>query len=100
VVLDGQPIEDVLGCSSSTLPSVEAFPDKPAIPEFVVYRCQLSFPVIDPALEIDKLSPGLQNDGVHRIDSNQRVGVLVDGFDSYVSYGYAAGTELTELVPR
>ena len=39
-------------------------------------------------------------DGVHRIDSNQRVGVLVDGFDSYVSYGYAAGTELLELVPR
>jgi hypothetical protein len=100
VVFDGERIEDVLGCSTSALPAIPAFPEKPPLPELVVHRCQLSFPVIDPEKEIDKLSPGLQNDGVHRIDSNQRVGVLVDGFDAYVSYGYAAGTELTELVPR
>ena len=65
-----------------------------------MHRCQLSFPVIDPTKETDKLSPGLQNDGVHRIDANQRVGVLVDGFDAYVSYAYAAGTELNQIVPE
>jgi hypothetical protein len=27
------------------------------------------------------------------------VGVLVDGFDYFVSYGYAAGTELSFIVP-
>jgi hypothetical protein len=41
--------------------------------------------------------PGLQNDGVHRIVSNAAVGVLVFGWDSFVSYGYAAGTELEEI---
>jgi hypothetical protein len=100
VVLDGQPIGDVLGCEVSPIPEAPTFPDKMPLPELVVWRCQLSFPVIDPTKEIDKLSPGLQNDGVHRIDSNQKVGVLVDGFDAYVSYGYAAGTELMQIVPR
>jgi hypothetical protein len=100
VVLDGERIEDVLGCELSPLPEVPVFPDKLPIPELVVWRCQLSFPVIDPSKETDKLSPGLQNDGVHRIDATHKVGVLVDGFDAYVSYGYAAGTELMQLVPR
>jgi hypothetical protein len=100
VVLDGERIEDVLGCELSTLPEVPVFPDKNPIPPLVVWRCQLSFPVIDPSKEVDKLSPGLQNDGVHRIDATHKVGVLVDGFDAYVSYGYAAGTELMQLVPR
>jgi hypothetical protein len=100
VVFDGQKIEEVLGCSVSPLPALPLYSGKPLIGELVVHRCQLSFPVIDPNKETDKLSPGLQNDGVHRIDSNQRVGVLVDGFDAYVSYGYAGGTELTEIVPR
>lgn len=100
VVLDGQPIAEVLGCSKSELPPVPAFPGKPPIPDMVVHRCQLSFPVIDPNKDVDKLSPGLQNDGVHRIDASQRVGVLVEGFDAYVSYAYAGGTELVELVPR
>jgi len=27
------------------------------------------------------LSPGAQNDGVHRVESNEQVGGLVDGFD-------------------
>jgi len=31
---------------------------------------------------------------------DQRVGVLVDGFDRNVSYAYAAGTELNEIVTR
>jgi hypothetical protein len=65
-----------------------------------VHRCQLSFPVIDPTQATDRLKPGLQNDGVHRIDATHPVTVLVDGFDAYVSYAYAGGTELVEIVPR
>jgi hypothetical protein len=66
----------------------------------VIHRCQLSFPVIDPDKPSDNLTPGLQDDGVHRIDSDFKIGVLVDGFDAYVSYAYAAGTELTQIVPE
>lgn len=67
-------------------------------PPWVVYRCQLSFPTIDPTKDApDNLQPGYQNDGVHRIAADRDVGVIVFGFDSYVSYGYAAGTRLETL---
>jgi hypothetical protein len=66
----------------------------------VVYSCQLSFPTIDMTkARPDNLSPGAQNDGVHRILANQPVGVIVDGFDYFVSYAYAAGTDLSFIVP-
>jgi hypothetical protein len=39
----------------------------------------------------------MQNDGVHRITASLPVGVIVWGFDAYVSYAYAAGTELREI---
>jgi hypothetical protein len=61
-----------------------------------VFRCQLSFPKIDMTLPTPVM-PGMQNDGVHRILSNTAVGVLVFGWDSFVSYGYAAGTQLEEI---
>ena len=38
--------------------------------------------------------------GFTRSIATRKVGVLVDGFDRNVSYAYAAGTELTEIVPR
>jgi hypothetical protein len=66
----------------------------------VVYSCQLSFPKIDDTRpRPDNLSLGLQNDGVHRILANEPVGVIVDGFDYFVSYAYAAGTDLSFIVP-
>lgn len=68
-----------------------------APPEFVAYRCQLSFATIDP--DSGTLWPGAQNDGVHRIVADAPVGVVVSGFDAYVSYAYAAGTELKEIAP-
>ena len=43
----------------------------------------------------------MQNDGVHRIVASAGVGVLVFGWDAFVSYGYAAGTQLEAInVPR
>jgi len=85
VVLDGQVIDD----SRCELGGVT---------DHKVYRCQLSFPKIDPTLSADStVLPGLQNDGVHRVVSNAPVGVLVVGWDAFVSYGYAAGTQLEEI---
>jgi hypothetical protein len=100
MVLDTQPLESIAGCSLEAETSLEAALDDPRI-GFKVYRCQLSFPVIDQALDASApLQPGIQNDGVHRLRSDRPIGVLVDGFDRNVSYGYAAGTELREIVPR
>jgi hypothetical protein len=67
-------------------------------PPYVVYRCQLSFPIIDPTAKApNNVSPGVQNNGVHRVDADQPVGVIVSGFDSYVSYAYPAGTNLVDI---
>ena len=41
--------------------------------------------------------PGVQNDGVHRLNSDYPIGVTVSGWDNYVSYAYAGGTELREI---
>lgn len=67
-------------------------------PPFRTYTCQLSFATIDPLKSApENLTPGLQNDGVHRLVCTEPAGVLVMGFDSFVSYGYAAGTELKDI---
>ena len=68
-------------------------------PTALVYRCQLGFPTIDPTVDPPLVSPGTQNDGVHEIVSDSQVFVSVMGFDSFVSYAYAAGTDLREIAP-
>jgi hypothetical protein len=45
-------------------------------------------------------STAISVDRVHLIESDPKIGVLVDGFDRLLSYAYAAGTELTFIVPR
>jgi hypothetical protein len=63
--------------------------------EYVAYKCQLSFPkVIAGKIPPDNLELGEQNDGVHRLKSDEPVGLVVYGFDAYVSYGYPGGTDL------
>jgi hypothetical protein len=70
-------------------------------PPYSVYRCQLSFPVIDSTKSAPaNVTPGRQNDGVHRVQSDFPVGVIVYGFDSYVSYAYAGGTQLLDVATR
>jgi hypothetical protein len=101
IVLDGQRLADVPGCSTSPADGLTAALRGSERAPFLVHRCQLGFPVIDPTLEgPQNVTPGRQNDGVHRVDADMKVSVLVDGFDSFVSYAYAAGTELTEIVPE
>ncbi len=61
---------------------------------YTVHRCRLSRPVLRPDLTID---PGEQRDGVHRVIADRPVGVLVSGFDRFVSYAYAAGMNVERL---
>jgi hypothetical protein len=65
--------------------------------ELITYTCQLSYATIEP--ETGDVLEGEQNDGVHRIVATVPLGVTVFGFDAYVSYAYAAGTELREIAP-
>jgi len=101
VVLDGRSVDEIEGCTPHDADGISDPGRRAAVgpSPFLVYECQLSFPIIDPnQVAPANLSPGAQNDGVHRVESNAKVGVLVDGFDSYVSYAYAAGTELEFIV--
>jgi len=100
VRVDTVPLERIAGCHLESGTVLDR-PLEPASYGYVVYRCQLSFPIIDPLLDAPLgLEPGEQSDGVHEVRSDQPIGVIVDGFDRNVSYGYAAGTELREIVPR
>jgi hypothetical protein len=101
VLLDEQPVAQINGCQANDADGItdQAERMKVGPSPFVVYTCQLSFPIIDPNKQApDDLSPGLQNDGVHRVEASDKVGVVVDGFDAFVSYAYAAGTELETLI--
>ena len=103
VVLDGRSVDEIDGCTPHDADGIsDAMRRRLVGPSpFLVYECQLSFPIIDPnKVAPGNLSPGIQNDGVHRVESNAKVGVLVDGFDSYVSYAYAGGTELEVIVTK
>ncbi|HLK37362.1 MAG TPA: IgGFc-binding protein [Polyangiaceae bacterium] len=65
-------------------------------PPYWTYRYQLSYPIIDPTAQApNNILPGKQNDGVHHVQADEPVGVIAYGFDSYVSYAYAGGTQLS-----
>jgi hypothetical protein len=99
VVFDGILLEDIPSCVTEPAGTVEQPLTAPQ--DWVVTICELSSPIIDPTKAApDDLMPGIQNDGVHLVESDRKIGVLVDGFDRFVSYAYAAGTELTFIVPR
>ncbi len=99
VYLDDLPIEQA-SCDVADGDGLTAEERGSPTPPYYVYRCQLGFAAVDPLLQApDNVFPGIQKDGVHRVLADQAVGVFVSGFDSYVSYGYAAGTELREIAP-
>jgi hypothetical protein len=100
VFLDGLPVDGKV-CEVAPGDGLTAEARKAKDPPFVVYRCQLSFPVVlKDKPSPSNVSPGRQNDGVHRVQADYPVGVLVYGFDAFVSYAYAAGTQLRDLNPR
>jgi hypothetical protein len=100
IVLDGTPLPEVTGCTSAPADGLTLQERGGVEPAFVVHTCQLSFPIFLPdKARPENLLPGRQNDNVHRIEADEKVGVLVNGFDYFVSYAYAAGTELEFIVP-
>ncbi len=96
VILDGGDLGEIPGC---TVAIAAGAPAEGAGP-FFVHTCQLGFPTLRREGDDLTLDPGVQDDGVHRLFADRPIGVLVDGFDRYVSYAYAGGTELRELVLR
>ena len=102
VILDGTPLP-FADCPRYRADACVDRVGQPACPDpnYVVYRCQLSFPVIDQGAPANmNLMPGHQQDGVHEITSDDReqgVMVIVSGFDRYVGYGYPGGTRLTTI---
>jgi hypothetical protein len=44
------------------------------------------------------VDPGVQNDGVHSLRSDEPAGLMVYGFDAFVSYGYPGGSNLEEII--
>jgi hypothetical protein len=97
VSLDGEELDpDDLDerCTMGAADGIDRDPeDVPA--DRVVYRCQLSFPKI--VASSGKIEPGQQNDGVHTVASDREVGIVVYGFDLFVSYAYAGGLDLDVL---
>jgi hypothetical protein len=99
VYVDAIPLDS----SNSEITATDGLSDlqrgSPA-PPYWSYRYQLSYPIIDPSQPSpNNVLPGRQNDGVHHIQADAAVGVIAYGFDSYVSYAYAGGTQLSVINP-
>jgi hypothetical protein len=102
VTLDGRELKQ--GCDSKTGKKLcckrsdvgpVRTPGATSDTTYVAYKCQLSFPKILPDKNPpENLTPGEQNDGVHYLVSDHKIGLVVYGFDAYVSYGYPGGTDL------
>ncbi len=98
--LDGLPLDGSV-CEIGPGDGLTELERKSKTPPYVVYRCQLSYPVITPNVPApNNVKPGKQNDGVHHVQADLAIGIVAYGFDSYVSYAYAGGTQLREINPR
>ncbi len=98
IVFDSRALED-MGCSSVSAGMLEAPIGSPT--RFIVHTCQTDFPTIDPNRRPpDNVIESGISDGVHVIEADRKIGVLVNGFDTFVGYAYAAGTELEFIVER
>jgi hypothetical protein len=80
-------------CTSAEVPGAGAGQTGP---EFLIHRCQLSFPEVTRSPVAD-IRPGKQSDGVHSVTADRPVGLIVYGFDRFVSYAYAGGLDLKLL---
>lgn len=99
VTLDDSPVPnaDCVTEPSDGCVSTRDFTCPPS--QFVVYTCQLSFPIVDNDRPYPQnVRPGRQRDGVHTVRASAPVGVWVSGFDLRVSYGYPAGTRLVPIL--
>jgi hypothetical protein len=86
LIYDGLPLETVLDCEYEP---IGMLPNGDEMTEYQGIRCPLSMPT--------PTDPGLQDDGVHQIESHGggAFGLVVWGWDSFVSYGYPGGTNVS-----
>jgi hypothetical protein len=86
--LDGNPLPPT--CDSSLVEG-----EIEGMSQYSVTRCQLSFPeIVEEETPPHNILDGEQDDGVHTITADMPVGIVVYGFDNFVSYGYPGGTDL------
>ncbi len=85
ILYDSLPLGSVLDCEHEPIGTLS---DGEVETEYQALRCPLSMPTPD--------GPGLQDDGVHTLESSggEPIGLVVWGFDSYVSYGYPGGSNV------
>jgi hypothetical protein len=90
ILLDGEPLPDT--CTKSPADGMKRMSGDPP-PTRVIYRCQLSFPMVTRSPD-SRVLAGDQHDGVHTILADGEVGIIVSGFDRFVSYAYVGGLNL------
>jgi hypothetical protein len=88
ITYDGVDLTVALDCEVEPIGRLRSGPTQIEI-EYVAYRCALSDP--RPG------GGGTQDDGVHRIESpsGDAFGLVVWGWDSFVSYGYPGGSNVS-----
>ncbi len=100
VSFDGEPLATRAGCSRERADGLRL--DDPSQPDHYVVTCALSRPIVlNGPPRPDNVLEGEQQDGVHEVrlegGGPGGIGLVVYGFDSYVSYGYPGGTDLRAL---
>jgi hypothetical protein len=80
--IDGAPLVD--RCSRDAIDD-----------DWVVYRCQLGLPVL--SSDEPRFRAGVQLDGAHTIESTLPIGVVVYGWDRYISYAYPGALSTVSL---
>ncbi len=90
ILLDGAPLPD--DCEKAAADGVDRAAGDPP-PDRVIYRCQLSFPKVTSGND-SRVLAGDQHDGVHTLVADREVGIVVNGFDRFVSYAYVGGLNL------
>lgn len=93
ILLDGEPLPDT--CATDPADGIVRKPGE-AKPGRVIHRCQLSFPKVTSGQGSRVLSAD-QHDGVHTLVADREVGLIVYGFDRFVSYAYTGGLDLDVL---
>jgi hypothetical protein len=94
ILLDERPLEE-FDCTVGAADGIVRRMEDPP-PDFVVYRCQLSFPDVIGRPNV-RVEPGIQNDGYHTLRATDEVSLVVSGFDAYVSYAYVGGADLRAI---
>ncbi len=97
VTFDGEPMATMAGCTRERADGLRESDPHPS--EYSVITCALSDPIITEGLpRPDNVDHNFQQDGVHEVrvegEGVHGIGLVVYGFDSYVSYGYPGGTDL------